>query len=121
MLVFVDGEDVTSAMGEVSRRGDIGEQDETARLFLQAGNALGLGTHGCLQSIAYGFDRARLLEAGSAPAIHGPFLHSHLQPMVDSGHSAEPRRRGVRIGAAEILWLLSSLGRSLDGTIRGLD
>ena len=121
MLVFGDGEDVTGAMGQVSRRGDIGAQDETARLFLQAGKALGLGTHGCLQAIAPGCDRARLLEAGSAPARPGPCLNRHLQPRVDSGHSAEPRRRGFRIGAAEILLLLSGLGCRLDGTIRGLD
>jgi hypothetical protein len=108
-------------MGQVSRRGDIGEQDETACLCLQAGQALGLGAHGCLQSIAHGCDRARLLEAGSAPAIHGLFLHSHLPPMVDSAYSADPRRRGCRISAAAILLLLSGLGRSLDGTIRGLD
>ena len=49
MLVFVYSEDSAGAMGQVTRRGHIGEQDEAARLFLQAGNALGLGANGRLQ------------------------------------------------------------------------
>ena len=42
MLVFVHGEDVPGAMGELPRGGHIGEQHEAACLFLQTGIALGL-------------------------------------------------------------------------------
>jgi hypothetical protein len=42
---------VRALLGEGPRRGHIGEQDEAARLFLQAGNALGLDANGCLLSL----------------------------------------------------------------------
>ena len=41
--------------------------------------------------------------------------------MVGGGTGAELRRRGFRIGATEILLLLSRPCSSLDGTIGGLD
>ena len=52
MLLFIDGEDLPSTMGHVSRRGHIGEQDEAARLFLHTTDALGVWSYGCLQPIA---------------------------------------------------------------------
>jgi hypothetical protein len=121
MLVFVDGEDVPGTLAQVPRCGHMGEQDEAAHLVLQAGHALGLGADGRLQPIAPGCDRARRVGAGPAPAIHGPFLHRDVHPMVGSGHRAERRRRRVRIGAAALLLLLSGPCSGLDCAIGGLD
>jgi hypothetical protein len=79
MVLFIDGEDLPSTMGHVSRRGHIGEQHEAARLFLHTTEALGVRSNGRRQPIAEGFDRARRVGARPAPAIHGPFLHGDVQ------------------------------------------
>jgi hypothetical protein len=121
MLVFVHGEEVTGAMDQVPRWGHIGQQDEAARLVLQAGNTLSVGAKDRLQALAHGFDGARLVGTRPAPALHGPFFNRDLHPMVGRVDSAELRCRGFRIGAAKIHVLLSGPGRTLDRTIGGLD
>jgi len=82
MLVFVHGEEVSGAMGQVPHCGHIGQQDEAARLFLQAGNTLSVGAYGRLEALAHDGDGARLVDTGPAAAIHGPFLHGDVDPMV---------------------------------------
>jgi hypothetical protein len=121
MLVFVDGEDITGAMGHVSRRRHIGEEDEAARRFLQASNALGVGVKVRLQVLAHGLHGARLLSARPAPTLHGLCFHRHLYPVVGRADRAERRRRRFRIGAAAIHVRLSGPGSPLDGTIGGRD
>ena len=121
LLVFVHGEDVSGARGEGPRRGHIGEQHEAARLCLQARHVLGLRADGRLQPRAHGFDRAWLLGAGPAAAIHRPFLHSDVHLMVGGVHGTELHRRGFGIRTAEILLLLGTPCGGLCCTIRGLD
>src|SRR5499427_9626935 len=121
MLLFIDGEDLSGAMGEVPCRGHIGEQYEAARLFLHTTDACGMRSNSRLQSITCGFDWARLVRARPAPAIHGPFLHRDVHQMVGSVHGAELRCRGVRIRAAEVLLLLYGPNGGLHRAIRGLD
>ncbi len=80
-----------------------------------------MGSDGRLEPRAYGFDWARLLGTGPAPALPRPFLHGDIHQMVGGVHGAELRRRGVRIGAAQIRRLLSGPCSGLDGALRGLD
>src|SRR6516165_7333184 len=61
------------------------------------------------------------MSARPAPTIHGLFFNRHLYPMVGRADSAALRRRGFRIGAAEIHVLLSGPSSALDSTIGGLD
>jgi hypothetical protein len=114
LLVFVHREEVTGAMGEITRCGHLGAQHEAGGLFLQTADALCLGSDGGLEPLAHGFDRARLLGAGPAPAIHGPCLHGDIHQMRGGGHGVARRRRGFRIGAAAIRLRLSSTGSGLD-------
>ena len=121
MLLFIDGEDLPGPMGEVPRRWHIGEQDEAAPLFLPPADALGVRSNGRLQPLVHGGDRAWLVGARPAPAIHGLFLHGNVHSMVRGGHGAELQRRRFRISTAEIRLLLRSPGCSLDRALRGLE
>src|SRR5262249_10568458 len=121
MLLFIDGEELPGTMGEVPCRGHIGEQDETARLFLHTTNALGVRPNSRLQPIACGGDRAWLVGAWPAPTIHGLFLPVDVAKMVRGGHGAELHRRRFRIGTAEIRLLLRSPGCGVQGARRRLD
>src|SRR6266540_5141780 len=121
MLVFVPSEDVARAMSHVTRRGDIGEQYEAARLFFPTDDTLCLRANSRTQSIVHGFDRPWLVTAWPTPAIQGPFLHGDVHLMVGGVHGAKLGRRRFRIGAAEIFLLLSGPDGALHSTIRGLD
>ena len=121
MLLFVNGEDVPGARGQIPRHGDIRKQHEATHLLLPPTDALGVGLHSSLQSVTHGFDRAWLVGARPAPAIHGLFLHRDVHQMVGGMHGAELRRRRFGIGAAEILLLLSSARDGLECALRGLE
>ena len=99
----------------------MGEQDEAAGLLRQPEEMLRMGSEGRLEPLAAGFDRARRLGAGPAPAIHGPLLHGDLSQLVGSGHGAALGRGGSRIGAAKRLLVFRGTSGGLDGAIRGLD
>ena len=121
VLVLVHVEDVSSVMGQGTRRGPSGAQHEAARLFLHAGHALCLHVDGGRQPLPPGFDSTRLAGARPAPALQRPFLTSDLHQMGRWGQSAELRRRRFRIGAAAILLLLCGPCGGLNQTIRRLD
>ena len=121
VLLCGDGEDIASALGEVPRGRHSGAQHEAARLFIPAGQALALGADGRLEPIPQDCDGARLGGAWPAPAILGPFLHGDIEERRRRVHGAPRRRRGFRIGAADIRLLLCGARGSLQGTLRRLE
>src|SRR5215510_5740547 len=84
-------------------------------------DALGIEPNSRLQPITYGFDWACLAGAWPAPTIQGAFLHGDVDEMVRGVHSAELRRRGFGISAAEILLLLGMPCGGMGRALRGLD
>src|SRR5437879_9196718 len=100
MLFFIDRQDVPGTVGEGPRRRHIGEQHEAAGLFLSTTDAFDVRSESRLPSRAHGYDWARCVGTGPAPAIHGLALHSDVHQMV-----------GGRRGLASCV---SSVARSSD-------